>query len=80
LMLCVPGLAYENGELCIRGSRSVNSKSGVLILCDGAEVQRLDNINLDDVESVEVVRGANSYGFRGTNGVIMVTTKSGRRN
>lgn len=79
LILCVPGLAYENGELCLRGSSSVNSKSGVLILCDGAEVQRIDNVNLDDVESVEVVRGANSYGFRGTNGVIMVTTKSGRR-
>ncbi len=80
LILCVPGLAYENGELCLRGASSVNSKSGVLILCDGAEVQRIDNINLDDVESVEVVRGANSYGFRGTNGVILVTTKSGRTN
>lgn len=79
LMLCVPGLAYENGELCLRGSSSINSGSGVLIMCDGAEVQRIDSINIDDVESVEVVRGANSYGFRGTNGVIMVTTKSGRR-
>lgn len=79
LMLCVPGLAYENGELCLRGSSSVNSKSGVLVMCDGAEVQRIDSINIDDVESVEVVRGANSYGFRGTNGVILVTTKTGRR-
>lgn len=78
LILCVPGLAYENGELCLRGSSSINSKSGVLILCDGAEVPRIDSLNLDDVESVEVVRGANSYGFRGTNGVIAVTTKSGK--
>ncbi len=78
LILCVLGLAYENGELCLRGSSSVNSKSGVLILCDGAEVTRIDSLNLEDVESVEVVRGANSYGFRGTNGVIAVTTKSGK--
>lgn len=78
LMLCVPGLAYENGELCLRGSSSYNAKSGVLILCDGAEINRIDSINIEDVESVEVVRGANSYGFRGTNGVIMVKTKSGR--
>lgn len=78
LMLCVPGLSYENGELCLRGSSSYNSKSGVLILCDGGEINSVDSINIEDVESVEVVRGANSYGFRGTNGVIMVKTKTGR--
>ena len=78
LMLCVPGLSYENGELCLRGSSSYNSKSGVLILCDGGEINSVDSINIEDVESVEVVHGANSYGFRGTNGVIMVKTKTGR--
>jgi hypothetical protein len=78
LMLCVPGLSYENGELCLRGSSSYNSKSGVLILCDGDEINSVDSINIEDVESVEVVHGANSYGFRGTNGVIMVKTKTGR--
>lgn len=78
LMLCVPGLSYESGELCLRGSSSYNAKSGVLILCDGAEINSVDSINIEDVESVEVVHRANSYGFRGTNGVIMVKTKSGR--
>src|SRR5690606_19497679 len=40
----------------------------------------LNNININDIESIEVLKDASSisiYGTRGANGVIMITTKSG---
>ncbi len=75
IMVCYPGLRLINGELCLRTSNSINSGSAVLILCDGVEV-RPESINPADVKSVEVVKSANMYGFRGVNGVILITTKS----
>lgn len=73
IQMCYPGLRYINGELCLLTQNSINSNSGVLILCDGMEV-RPEMINLYDVKSVEIVKGSNMYGFRGVNGVILITT------
>ncbi|MBQ2142615.1 MAG: hypothetical protein II204_05620, partial [Alistipes sp.] len=49
------------------------SSSAVLILCDGIET-RLELISVYDVKSVEIIKGSNMYGFRGVNGVVLVTT------
>ena len=73
IMMCYPGLKYINGELCLMTQNSINSKSGVLILCDGVECN-LDYINIHDVKSVEIIKGSNMYGFRGVNGVVLITT------
>ena len=73
LMMCYPGLKYINGELCLMTQNSINSSSGVLILCDGVECN-LDYINIQDVSSVEIIKGSNMYGFRGVNGVVLITT------
>lgn len=73
IMMCYPGLKYINGELCLMTQNSINSSSGVLILCDGVECN-LDYINIHDVKSVEIIKGSNMYGFRGVNGVILITT------
>lgn len=73
LLICCPSLRYINGELCLRTQNSINSSSAVLILCDGMET-RLELINIYDVKSVEVLKGPNMYGFRGVNGVVLVTT------
>lgn len=73
IMMCYPGLKYINGELCLMTQNSINSSSGVLILCDGVECN-LDYINIQDVHSVEVIKGSNMYGFRGVNGVVLITT------
>ena len=73
LMMCYPGLKYINGELCLMTQNSINSSSGVLILCDGVECN-LDYINIQDVHSVEVIKGSNMYGFRGVNGVVLIKT------
>ena len=66
---------YINGELCLRMPTSINSSSAVLVLCDGAEM-RPDAININDVKSVEILKSSNMYGFRGVNGVILITTLS----
>lgn len=75
LLVFVPSLRMINGELCLYGQGSINSSSAVLILCDGQEINPA-HINIADVESVEVLKGANMYGFRGANGVVLITTKS----
>ena len=73
--MCYPGLRYINGELCLMTQNSINSSSGVLVLCDGVE-SRLELINIHDVKNVEIIKGSNMYGFRGVNGVILITTLS----
>lgn len=73
IMMCYPGLKYINGELCLMTQNSINSSSGVLILCDGVECN-LDYINIQDIHSVEIIKGSNMYGFRGVNGVVLIKT------
>jgi len=69
-------------NILIRGSRSVKSGNGPLFVVDGIPFQgNLDDINQDDIASVEVLKDASStaiYGSRGANGVILVTTRRGR--
>ncbi len=75
--VCIPGVIVENdGRVAIRGLGSVNSGVYALILFDNSEVKSLDEINLFDVESVEVIRDGTLYGFRGANGVIKVRSRS----
>ena len=75
IRICYPGLRYINGELCLITQNSINSSSAVLILCDGIETN-VDLINIHDVKSVEIIKGSNMYGFRGVNGVVLITTMS----
>ena len=75
IMMCYPGLKMINGELCLMTQNSINSSSGVLVLCDGVE-SRLNLINIHDVKNVEIIKGSNMYGFRGVNGVVLITTLS----
>lgn len=73
IQMCYPGLRYVNGELCLLTQNSINGSSAVLVLCDGMEV-RPEMINLYDVKEVEIIKGSNMYGFRGVNGVVLITT------
>ncbi len=66
----------------IRGTRSITASNEPLIVVDGVAgaVTDLNDINSDDIESISVLKDASStaiYGSRGSNGVIMVTTKGG---
>ncbi|WKK66443.1 SusC/RagA family TonB-linked outer membrane protein [Lutimonas zeaxanthinifaciens] len=67
----------------IRGTGSVSGVSGPLIVVDGAIVDNdfLTNMDMNDIESFEVLKDAASaaiFGARGGNGVIQITTKQGK--
>jgi len=65
----------------IRGLGTVNDNEP-LIVVDGIVGARLEDINPNDIKSMEVLKDASTtaiYGALGANGVIMVTTKSGMK-
>jgi TonB-dependent SusC/RagA subfamily outer membrane receptor len=69
----------------LRGPKSINAQGrgqGPLLIVDGVVLQGgLGDINPADIETVEVVKGAAAsslYGARAGNGVIQITTKSGK--
>ena len=66
----------------IRGTRSITASNEPLIVVDGVidAVSDLSDINASDIESISILKDASStaiYGSRGSNGVIIVTTKKG---
>jgi TonB-dependent starch-binding outer membrane protein SusC len=74
--------AGADPKINIRGAVSINASNNPLIIVDGQPNQDgLGALNMADVQSVEVLKDAASaaiYGSRGANGVIIVTTKSGK--
>jgi len=74
--------AGSDPKINIRGAVSINASNNPLIIVDGQPNQDgLGALNMADVQSVEVLKDAASaaiYGSRGANGVIIVTTKSGK--
>ncbi|ANW96475.1 SusC/RagA family TonB-linked outer membrane protein [Wenyingzhuangia fucanilytica] len=68
-------------KINIRGI-STNGDSRPLILLDGAVIEDLSVVNPSDIASMSVIKDATAgiYGVRGANGVILITTKSGRKN
>lgn len=74
----------EVGNIQVRGVRSLNADQGPLYVVDGMILQNggIENINPQDIESIDVLKDAAStsvYGSRGANGVILVTTKHGKK-
>ena len=70
----------SNTSIQIRGVTSRNASNDPLIVIDGIPGGNLLNINENDIESIDVLKdGAASaiYGTRGSNGVIIITTKKG---
>ncbi|APG60665.1 SusC/RagA family TonB-linked outer membrane protein [Christiangramia salexigens] len=65
----------------IRGI-STNGDNRPLILVDGNVIEDLSVINPNDIENINVLKDATAgiYGVRAANGVILITTKSGKRN
>ena len=73
-----PGAA---SNIRIRGV-STNGDSRPLILLDGRVIEDLSVVNPSDIESINILKDAAAgiYGVRAANGVILVTTKNGRKN
>lgn len=74
--------AGSDPKIRVRGLSSVNAGASPLVVVDGLPVpDGLSYVNPADVESVEVLKDAASaaiYGSRGSSGVIIITTKSGK--
>lgn len=74
-----PGVS--SGAISIRGVGSFGASASPLILVDGTLVDNFNDIDPNDVETISVLKDASSaaiYGSRAANGVILVTTKSGK--
>lgn len=75
------GAPGGRNDIFIRGVTSFGNTQP-LILVDGVQVQNgLTDININDIESMQVLKDAGAaaiYGVRGSNGVIVVTTKKGK--
>ncbi|MCM1502404.1 MAG: TonB-dependent receptor plug domain-containing protein [Bacteroidales bacterium] len=71
-------------NLSIRGVNTMGNNSPLVVI-DGvpqAEASRMNDINPNDIESVNILKDAGSaaiYGARSSNGVILITTKAGRK-
>ena len=73
-----PGAGFN---INIRGVGSLTGDSSPLYIVDGFQVDDIDYLSNSDIESIEVLKDASSsaiYGARAANGVVMITTKSGK--
>lgn len=75
------GVDIINGEVIIRGTRSLNSSNAALIVVDGMAVDQsiLGTLPPNMVKSIDVLKdgGAAIYGSRGANGVVIIQTRRG---
>ncbi len=73
----------ETASINIRGTRSINGSNSPLFVVDGIILMgTINDINPNDIASVEILKDASAtaiYGSRGANGVVLVTTKSGKK-
>ncbi len=75
-----PG-AYQS-RVIIRGMSTIDSSSDPLYVVDGVVMENFSLMNPNDIERIEVLKDASAaaiYGARGANGVILVTTKRGKK-
>jgi TonB-linked SusC/RagA family outer membrane protein len=88
----IPGLQINaissgvnpNYRLVLRGNRSITGNNQALIVVDNAIVSNdfLNNINPQDIDNIQVLNGAAGsalYGSEASNGVLLVTTKTGEK-
>ena len=68
-------------KIRVRGGGSITQSNDPLFIVDGFPVESISDIPASDIEDITVLKDASStaiYGSRGANGVILVTTKSGK--
>jgi TonB-linked SusC/RagA family outer membrane protein len=86
----VAGLSINRGgsgvgsptRVILRGNRSISGDSQPLYIVDGVPARGIENLNPDDIESINVLKGPNAaalYGSRANNGAIVVNTKRGKQ-
>jgi len=71
----------SSSNILIRGKQSINGGNAPLILIDGVQATSINDVNPNDVSSMEILKDAAAqaiYGARASNGVILITTKRGK--
>ncbi|WP_436414083.1 SusC/RagA family TonB-linked outer membrane protein [Petrimonas sp.] len=76
------GEPRSNLQIKVRGTGTITAGTSPLYVVDGVPLAKedLSTFNMNDVESIEVLKDASSsaiYGSRGSNGVVLITTKKG---
>ena len=74
-----PGSEYN---VLIRGLNTISGNTSPLVVVDGVQGASLSNINPDDIDRIDILKDASStaiYGSRASNGVVLVTTKRGKK-
>jgi len=69
-------------DIRLRGLNTIGANQGPLVVIDGVIGGSLDNVDPNDIESINVLKDGSAaaiYGTRGSSGVILVTTKKGRK-
>ncbi|GHV20043.1 SusC/RagA family TonB-linked outer membrane protein [Bacteroidia bacterium] len=69
-------------SILVRGRRSLSASNAPLYIVDGVPLGDVNEINSNDIESIEVLKDASAqsiYGARAANGVILITTKRGEK-
>ncbi len=82
MVLNTDGAPGGNTVIRIRGMNSIYGGNNALIVVDGQQGVNINTIDPNDIESMEVLKDASAtaiYGSKGANGVILITTKSGRK-
>ncbi len=80
-VLTTEGSPDAEMRIRVRGGGSITQSNDPLFLVDGFPVSTITDIPPTDIESIDVLKDASStaiYGSRGANGVVIVTTKSGK--
>ncbi|NMC37973.1 MAG: TonB-dependent receptor [Bacteroidales bacterium] len=80
-ILNTDGSPGGNTMIRIRGSNSINGGNDPLIIVDGLQGANINQLNPNDISSMEILKDASAtaiYGSRGANGVILITTKLGK--
>jgi TonB-linked SusC/RagA family outer membrane protein len=80
-VLSTEGSPDAEMRIRVRGGGSITQDNSPLFIVDGFPVNSISDIAPSDIQSIDVLKDASStaiYGSRGANGVIIVTTKSGK--
>ncbi len=76
------GAPGANIQIRVRGGGSITQDNSPIYVVDGVQVENaLNFLNPQDIESIDVLKDASTtaiYGARGANGVVIITTKSGK--
>lgn len=75
------GSPDANIKVRVRGGNSITQDNSPLYIVDGFRVANINDIPMTDIETIDVLKDAAStaiYGSEGANGVVLITTKSGK--